>query len=219
MVAKKFLGTMFSASILACGLMVGSLPGKAAILYSVTVDTSLLPNGSAGNINFQFNPGGGSQAASASLSNFATNGTLGGAPTLTGDVSGALPGTVTFGNSTGFNDYFQGFTFGSSYSFLLTLYGPAIDAPNGTATSGTTFGVALFDAGGTNPLLTTDPFGFAALADINLNGSISLTLFSPEGLAGSVVSFTEVPEPATGILAGVSILAACLVRRRSVMKS
>ena len=158
--AKKLFWSLFSAfAVLAL-----AVPAEAGVVYSVSVDTSLLTSGTTGNLNFQFNPGGGSQEASASLSNFTTDGTLTGVPTLTGDVSGTLPGTVTFGNSTAFNDYFHGFTFGSSFSFLLTLYGPAIDAPNGTATSGTTFGVAMFDDLGTTPLLTTDPFGFAGLA-------------------------------------------------------
>lgn len=210
MLAKKLFWSVFSAF----ALLVCAVPAQAGVVYSVSVDTSLLTSGTTGNLNFQFNPGGGSQEASASLSNFTTDGTLTGVPTLTGDVSGTLPGTVTFGNSTGFNDYFHGFTFGSSFSFLLTLYGPAIDAPNGTATSGTTFGVAMFDDFGSTPLLTTDPFGFAGLAEINLDGSVSLIMYAPDTFNNPVVTFAEVPEPATGVVTGVSLLAAWFFRRR-----
>ena len=212
--AKKLLWSAVSAPVLACALLVCAVPAQAAILYSVTVDTSLLPNGTTGNLNFQFNPGGASQEASASLTSFSTDGTLIGLPALLGNVSGALPATVTFDNGSALNDYFQGFTFGSSFSFLLTFYGPAIDAPNGTATSGTTFGVALYDDLGTTPLLTLDPFGFAALAEINLNGSVSLTMYAPDGSNNPVVSFAEVPEPATGVVTGISIQAGWCFRRR-----
>jgi len=44
----------------------------------------------------------------------------------TGDASG----TLTFDNGTGFNDYFDGFTFVTTSSFQVSLYGPALSSPN-----------------------------------------------------------------------------------------
>jgi hypothetical protein len=76
------------------------------------------------------------QAASLQILNFASSGSLLGSPTLTGDASGALPATLTFDNCTGFNDYFEGFTFGSTLSFKVSLYGPALSSPDGVATVG-----------------------------------------------------------------------------------
>ena len=58
---------------------------------------------------------------------------LTGPPANSGDVSGALPGTVTLVNDTPFNDDLQPFTFGNSFSFVVVLSGPALNSPNGTA--------------------------------------------------------------------------------------
>ena len=109
-------------------------------MYSVNVNTSAV-TGTAGFLDFQFNPGNSSsQPATATISNF-IGGTLGATTPNIGNVSGTLPGPVTFVNSAGLNEYFQGFTYASSFSFLLTLSGLALDNPNGTATAGTKFGV------------------------------------------------------------------------------
>src|SRR5882724_9425360 len=91
---------------------------SAGIITQVTVDTTTI-SGTAGSLDFQFNPGPlVSQAASLDIFNFTGDGTLvaggclAGGPCLTGNVAGTLPGTLTFDNGTSFNDYFQGFTFG-----------------------------------------------------------------------------------------------------------
>ena len=51
---------------------------------------------------------------------------------------------VTFGNGTAFNDFFEGFTYGSKLSFHASLFGPALSSPDGTATSGSTFAFSMF---------------------------------------------------------------------------
>src|SRR4051812_41087129 len=93
-----------------CGLCFTGLASASPITYIVTVDTSSIAG--TGSLDFNFNPGSlVTQAASVQILNFSSNGTLVGSPFLIGDVSGALPGTVTFDNGTSFNDYFTGFTF------------------------------------------------------------------------------------------------------------
>jgi hypothetical protein len=200
-----------------------AVPVRASVVYLVTVDTSAI-NGVSGNLDFQFNPGGpSSQSATASLLSFSSaGGVLGGAPDITGDVTGALPGTVTIGNTTAFNDYFQPFTFGTSFQFQLLLDGPAINTPNGTATSGSTFGLSLFDAAGTSVFLTTNSDGFVATADVNLDGSVTTSTF-PSTVAGGppVVTFSNppgVPEPSTFTFLSSSLLALAgiaAIRRKS----
>jgi len=98
------------------------LQATADVIYFVTVDTTAI-GGTPGNIDFQFNPGGSSsQPAFVSISLFSSSGgILTGAPFTVGDVSGALPGDVTIANTAALNDYFQPFTFGTSFQFQLLL--------------------------------------------------------------------------------------------------
>ena len=114
------------------------------ITYNVTVDTSSI-SGTAGSLDFNFNPGPlVTQSASLQILGFTSDGSLvscavniqGFCPT--GDVTGTLPGTLTFDNVTGFNDYFDNFTFGTMISFVVSLYGPALSVPDGVSTSGST---------------------------------------------------------------------------------
>lgn len=208
--------------VLAAASLLAVAPCSAAVIYQVTVNTGG-PNGvsgQSGNLNFQFNPGGDSQAATVEISGFSTvGGTFDGAPSTTGDVTGTLPGTVTLQNGSAFNDYFHPFTFGSSFQFLLTFSGPAITSPNGTSTSGSTFGIALFNAAGDTTLLTTDPSGFAATVDILLDGTTNPTPFDSATNTPSVVTFSlvnsaEIPEPATYATVASALLALGLYSRR-----
>ena len=182
-------------------------PANAAVIYNVTVDTSSV-NGSLGYLDFQFDPGNGtSQAATALVSNF-SGGTLG-AVEISGDVTGTLPGTLTMMNDTALNEYFVAFTYASSFSFQLSLSGPAISSPNGTSNAGTEFGLGLYDPN-QDPILTNQEAatGFAGQVDINLNGSTTPTAFpSNDAGAASVVTFQAqaVPEPATAFLALMGI--------------
>jgi hypothetical protein len=188
--------------LIASVLAFASVAPAAPIDYQVSVDTSSLL-GTAGSLDFNFEPGPlVTQAASLQIRGFATDGTPAGGPTLSGDVSGALPATLSFDNQTGFNDYFEGFTFGKSLRFELSLYGPALSSPDGTSTSGSTFAFSLFsDAAGTRPALTTDTTeGFAFKVDVNLDGTTRLTNFS------APTDVTAVPE-SSGLLLLGAILA------------
>lgn len=192
---------LFIASLLCFASMASAAP----ITYDVTVVTSSI-SGTSGSFDFNFNPGPlVTQAASLQILSFASNGTPAGSPTLTGDVSGALPATLTFDNGTAFNDYFEGFTFGSTLSFQVSLYGPALSSPDGTSTSGSAFAFSMFsNAAGTIPVLTTDTTdGFAFTVDVNLDGTTTVANFSAQT---TVVPETgAIPEPGTLPLMAVGI--------------
>jgi hypothetical protein len=192
--------------LVASFLCFASMASAAPITYDVSVDTSSI-SGTAGSLDFNFNPGPlVTQPASAQILNFTSDGTLAGSPTPTGDVAGALPATLTFDNGTGFNDYFEGFTYGSTLSFQVSLFGPALSSPDGTSTSGSTFAFSMFsDATGTMPVLTSDTVnGFAFTIDVNLDGSTTVANSSAQT---TVVPATgpSVPEPGSLILLGTAI--------------
>lgn len=171
-----------------------------AITYSVTVNTSSIV-GTNGSLDFQFNPGiNTTQSASIEILGF-TGGTLGSA-TTTGDVLGTLPGTVTIDNGTIFNDYFTGYTFGNALSFDVSFLGPALTAPDGTSTSGSSFAFSMFsDPGGTLPVLTSDPNGFAVTVGVNLDGSTTASTASTQ------TNVAATPEPGSLLLLSSALLA------------
>ena len=187
---------------------------RAGNLYPVSVDTSSIA-GTSGSLDFNFVPGPlVSQAALLQLLNFASDGTLNGSPFLTGDVSGGpLPAIVYFDNGTQLNDYFQAFTFGTTLSFDVILTGPAVELPDGTSTSGSTFAFSMFsDAGGTLPVLTTDMVnGIAATISINLDGTTTAAVLSSQTDVGPEIA----PEPGTFAVTGIMIgLAGAFFRLR-----
>lgn len=191
---------------------------QAGVLYPVSVDTSTI-GGTLGSLDFQFNPGPlVSQPASLAILNFATDGTLTGSPFPFGDVGGGpLPAIVYFDNGGQLNDYFQAFTFGASLKFDVLLYGPAVEYPDGTSASGSTFAFSMFsDPAGTVPALTSDPNGFAATVGINLDGTTTVTVPSPQTRIGAP---TLVPEPGSFAVIGTMIVLAgafLRLRRHSV---
>jgi hypothetical protein len=128
-------------------------------------------------------------------------------PLRHGDVSGQLPATLTFDNGTVFNDYFDGFTFGKTIAFDVSLYGPALSAPDGISTSGSTFAFSMFsDAAATIPTLTSNAAsGFAVTVNVNLDGTTTMTDFSSQT---GVTQAASVPEPATRALLAIAL--ACL---------
>jgi hypothetical protein len=190
----------YSSLLLASLFCVASSVSASPVTYDVTVNTSSI-SGTAGSLDFNFNPGPlVSQAASLQIFGFSSDGVLEGAPTLTGDVVGSLPGSLTFDNGAGFNDYFGEFKYGQMLSFVVSLYGPALSAPDGVSTSGSTFAFSMFsDAAGTIPALTSDKTeGFAFKVDVNLDGTTTVTNFSSQTNIGPVSS--GVPEPNTSVL-------------------
>jgi hypothetical protein len=134
-------------------------------------------------------------------------------------VSGSLPGTVTFDNGTALNDYFQGFMFGTTLSFSVDLEGPAVNSPDGTSTSGSTFAFSMFsDSAGTVPVLTTDTVnGFAGTLELNLDGTASPSNPSPQTVISNV---SPVPEPSSfALLLAVMLGTVYLHRRHAVERT
>lgn len=186
------------------------------ITYHVTVDTGSA-SGTVGSLDLQFNPGlPPTQSGFADVLNFTSDGSLAGMQQVSGDVVGTLPGAITFDNGMPFNDYFDGFTFGTTLSFDLHLYGPALTSPDGMSASGSTFGFSMFsDAGGTIPILTSDPSGFAFTVDINLDGT---TTVNNSSTATSIFpSSSSVPEPSTITLLGLGLVIAATRRASRFM--
>jgi PEP-CTERM motif len=204
---------MYKTTFLIFALLFGAVGSAMAdgVTYNVTVNTSSIA-GTAGSLDFQFNPGGlVTQAANLQILGLTTDGALG-TGMATGDAAGTLPGTVTFDNGSGYDDYFTSFTFGNTISFLLNLFGPAVTSPDGTSTSGSSFAFSIFsDPAGSIPALTTDTTnGFALAANINLDGTISLNNYSSELTAAPVAT----PEPGTLLLLGSGLSALAFLRKR-----
>jgi PEP-CTERM motif len=219
-VRKFFVASLLSFS----SLCFSSLASAGVVTYDVTVDTSSI-NGTMGSLDFNFNPGPlVSQLAQLQILNFTSDGMLAGAcPCGMGDVTGQLPSTLTFDNGTGFNDYFEDFTYGSGISFAVSLYGPALSSPDGVSTSGSTFAFSMFsDAAGTIPVLTSDTVdGFAFTVDVNLDGSTTVTNYSAQtsvaqagGSPGGPPSGSA-PEPGTLGLMAIAMAAIGAGLRRS----
>ncbi len=194
--------SLFVVSFLCFAVVASADP----ITYGVTVDTSSI-FGTDGSLDFNFNPGPlVTQSASLQIHNFTSDGTLAGdCPCGTGDVSGQLPATLTYDNGTGFNDYFDDFTFGTTISFDVSLYGPALSAPDWVSTSGSTFAFSMFsDPAGTMPALTTDTTdGFAFTVDVNLDGTTTVTSFSSQTNVEAATN--GVPEPDSLALVGAAV--------------
>lgn len=190
--------TLISAGILALTALSPAAFGQSTG-YLVTVDTTSV-TGQQGTIDLQFNAGAlTTQNACVTISNFATDGTLGSPSSTTGSVTGTLATSLTINNGNGgcttpttysastFNDYSQPITFGNTLSFFVTLAGPGVTNPagNNNGSSGSSLGVD-FTIGG-SPALTGDPSNFAGTITLNPDGTVS-----PAALAGPGNSNSDV---------------------------
>jgi len=171
------------------------------ISYPITVTTSSsFFSGVTGSLDFQFNPGDATaQAATATITNFMTDGLLGAVipptpPITGGGASGLLPGTVTIANSAlspDSNELNQAFAYGSTLSFIVTFSGDALDNPTNQG-SGSTFRLFLLDGNG-HPLPPNRPNSpLGEILDINVNPDGTTTLFT-------------VPEPSGLVLLGLGL--------------
>ncbi len=113
-----------------------------APVYHVEIDTARYSG--AGYLDFTFIAGNlGVPAASATLSRF--GGAFGAVVSQQGDVSGAVPGTLSFGTTGFYNNLFQSVTLGGKFSFDIAFGGAILNRAGDT---GSTFGIGLLDAAG-----------------------------------------------------------------------
>lgn len=178
--------------------------------YHVEIDTSAFSG--AGFLDFSFIAGNSpAPGASATLSNF--SGAFGALESLEGNVSGSLPGTLTFGNSGAYNDWFHNVTLGGKFAFNIVFGGDFLTT---AGNAGTTFGVGLLDASGMSYLG-------------NVNGNLlqfELTPVyggMPASIAGStyasIASISAVPEASEWMMltGGLALIGLALRRRQPVM--
>ncbi|KAB8051512.1 PEP-CTERM sorting domain-containing protein [Janthinobacterium rivuli] len=182
------------------------------LAYRVEIDTSQFSG--AGFLDFAFIAGNSpAPGASAVLSNF--SGAFGALASQEGNVSGSVPGTLTFGNGGAYNDWFHNVTLGGKFGFNIVFGG---DFLNTAGNAGTTFGVGLLDY-----------TGMAYLGNANgnllqfeltpLNGGL------PASIAGStyasIASISAVPEASEWMMltGGLALIGFALRRRQPVVRA
>ena len=178
--------------------------------YHVEIDTSTFSG--AGFLDFAFIAGNSpAPGASAILSNF--SGAFGALESQEGSVSGSLPGTLTFGNSGAYNDWFHNVTLGGKFAFNIVFGGDFLTT---AGNAGTTFGVGLLDASGTAYLGNVN--GNVLQFELTpLNGGV------PASIAGStyasIASISAVPEASEWMMltGGLALVGLALRRRQPVM--
>lgn len=174
--------------------------------WYVNVDTSVL-SGQSGWLDFQFNPADAfAPAASATIMSFSSTGLLQPIPSFSGDVSGSLDGTLTLGNSQDFNDWLQGVTFGTAFSFRVDINVPT---PNASG-SGSAFSLSLYDSS-YNSLLADPNWGASLVINASDNGTMSVLAQAPS----VSLSASPVPEPdmAASLLVGLGLVGFAVRRR------
>jgi MYXO-CTERM domain-containing protein len=203
MTIRPLLASIGAAALLAAHPAIAAL----VTIYDVSIDTTSIA-AQSGFLDLQFNPGTATAlAATATVSGFLAGGTLG-SPTVDGSVTGALPGTLVFGNGTPFNAVLQPLTpFGTAFSFRVSFDGAFASASTGV---GTTFSLGVLGPDPDYPpLLGANPDGRSLLFELG-PGNITYTTFDAS------IGVTPVPEPAAWMLVvGGLALLALIARRRA----
>ena len=236
----KLIRTLSLGFMLVASLMLFPHTAFAdSVTYYFIMNTSSL-SGSPGYIEMQFSEallgsGGGMTAyntyATATVSNFQTNGSLDAASLSTmGDVTGALNQPVTFlANGDGkFNDYYQGITFGSQLSFALTLAGQGVTTPicpinqSGAECNAPEFILDFLDSSNTF-LFTNDPSGSTPngwkVGGVAVNLDATTTPYTNPGPGNAPsdlsINSNSVPEPSAWLLLGSGFIGVFLIARRA----
>lgn len=179
---------------------------QAAALYMVTINSTTI-NPLAAVLELQYSTAN-LQSSAAAITDF-SGAALGSVipPTVaaTGDLT---TNNLILTATNPLSDYALNINVNANtMTFMLSLYGPAVDAPDG-GLGGTTFSISLFtDNTFTTGLLTAD--GIVGRLDIDGNGAIVTNGFG-------FTEFAEVPEPGTiyTLAGGIALLALSRWRRR-----
>ncbi|MEG1052466.1 MAG: NF038129 family PEP-CTERM protein [Janthinobacterium sp.] len=212
MFAPTFNLTLRRAVLAALLAGSSSLAVADPLAYRVEIDTSQFSG--AGFLDFAFIAGNSpAPGASAVLSNF--SGAFGALESMEGNVSGSLPGTLTFGNSGAYNDWFHNVTLGGKFGFNIVFGG---DFLNTAGNAGTTFGVGLLDYSGMAYLGNAN--GNLLQFELTpLNGGL------PASIAGStyasIASISAVPEASEWMMltGGLALIGFALRRRQPVTRA
>jgi hypothetical protein len=172
---------------------------SADTLYQVTVDTTSLA-GTAATLAFDFTDGG-PPSNQITISNLASDGTLGGSAT-TGSVSGSSPGSFTLHDTVFFSELVQGVTLGKQLTFELdaTTNGPSAGSLSDTLSFFILDGSGVSNSASALSLITTtDPTQANSLFTLQIDGSTSadVSIFSASPTVP--VTFGPVTGPVTGV--------------------
>jgi hypothetical protein len=189
----------------------GLLP--ADVIFNVVVNTTPL-EGESGYFAFDFIGGTPVEDNTVTISNFASDATLG-TLTPTGGASGSIsPGPGMLNDSQFFNELLEALTFGTTASFTLDLMTNATSVviPD-------EFAFYLLDST-QNPFATSDPTGADSLFAINIEGS-SLTpdVYTSSSAAATLASMSAVPEPSSFSLSALAFGVLVLVSSRRFLLS
>jgi hypothetical protein len=213
-------GTQHMRLFVAGGFLLALLAPAVAHANSVLVieTTTSSLSGSRGYIDLQYQGNAGAGASTATITGFSTDGSLGGAATISsfGDATGNLASTVTIQNgalnSSGYNDFNQAITFGTLVDFMVTLSDPVGGAANSA------FTLSYYASDDETPLLSADPSGASAQLTIEPNGTVlPATYADANGRYDSTINETSpVPEPSSVLFAatGMALLAGGAARNR-----
>ncbi|MEG0879958.1 MAG: NF038129 family PEP-CTERM protein [Janthinobacterium sp.] len=212
MFAPTFNLTLRRAVLAALLAGSSSLAVADPLAYRVEIDTSQFSG--AGFLDFAFIAGNSpAPGASAVLSNF--SGAFGALASQEGNVSGSVPGTLTFGNGGAYNDWFHNVTLGGKFGFNIVFGG---DFLNTAGNAGTTFGVGLLDYSGMAYLGNAN--GNLLQFELTpLNGGL------PASIAGStyasIASISAVPEASEWMMltGGLALIGFALRRRQPVVRA
>ena len=202
--------TLIRAMLLAaCMLFCFTSAFADPITFQVTINTTPIA-GSPGFLAFDLLGGSPLQGNTASISGFATTGTLGTSST-SGNVTGSLTSQpLVLTTSTFFNEHLQAITFGAGLTtFNLTL---STNFSGGTPDS---FSFFLLDNTLT-PFTTSDPTGANALFAIDITNATAAVVFTSAAATATVTvvqGTNPVPEPATILLLTGGLTGLAAIRR------
>ncbi|MYM91676.1 PEP-CTERM sorting domain-containing protein [Rugamonas sp. FT82W] len=194
---------------MALALGVACAGAASAQTLHVELNTASLVN--AGFLDLQFNPANTPASfASATISHLSGFGDLSGV-TLIGDVQQNAGGFV-FGNTTDYNDLFQGISFGGKVSFDVTFAGLPDASP---AALQSKFAVSLFGADGTTALGNFNPQD-GTLMSITWQPTAGAGMVSSDITDHAIAGVSAVPEPSTWAMLGAGLALVGFARRRKL---